>query len=508
MNKEPIYLRKYNLNKIPMEEKEGIMEQIINSQVIRELFSKSSDILVRPVKINQNNITVHIFCVDGLTDAQLVDEAIFRSLALDQYISRYNTEREVMDYLQSGGVYHVFTEEEGDYEQLLKAVLSGNLALIFDQEKKAIIYDIKKFEKRSVSDPTEEGVVKGAKDSFIEVIRMNTALIRRRIRSEYLVIESLSAGKLSKTDMALCYISNIVNMDTVNKIRQTIQSINIDNISTPAFIEEYLIENKKSLFPQIMYSQRPDRISANLSDGRIAIIVDGIPFVYLLPCQLPMLLQSPDDYANHFFIGSALRILRYIAMAITLFLPAFYIAATTYQNQMLPVQLALSTQAAKQNVPFSSASEVLGLLLAFEILIEAGLRLPKAIGTAMSILGGIVVGQSAVAANIVSPLVVVIVSLAGIAGFMMPNQDLSNGIRVIRFLFAFLAAAGGFFGLAVGLILLLTHLCSLDNYGVAYISPFVDIDESNHKDTIFRFPVKYFRKRPQKIVPENRIKQQ
>jgi spore germination protein KA len=483
------------------------MEQVINSKAIKVLFSQSSDILIRPIKINQNNITFHIFCVDGLIDSMLVDESIFQTMLVDPILKEYQTERSVMDYLLSGGSNHVFTTEESDYQLLLKTVLSGNVALIFDSEKKAIVYDIKKFEKRSVSEPTEEGVVKGAKEAFIEVMRTNTALIRRRIRSEHLVIESLTVGKLSKTDMSLCYISNIANLELVEKIKQKIKAIDIDNISTPAFIEEFLIEHKKSLFPQIMYTQRPDRISANLSDGRVALVVDGIPFVYLLPCQLPMLMQSPEDYANHFFVGSALRFIRYLSMIITLFLPAFYIAATTYQNQMLPVQLALSTQQAKENVPFSSSSEVLGLLVAFEILIEAGLRLPKAVGTAMSILGGIVVGQSAVSANLISPLVVVVVSLAGISGFMMPNQDLSSGIRVIRFVFAFLAAAGGFLGLAIGLILIITHLCSIDNYGVAYLSPFVDIDESNHKDTLFRFPVKYFRKRPQAIVPSNRTKQ-
>ena len=483
------------------------MEQIINSIQMKEAFSKSSDILIRPVKINQNNITVSIFCVDGLSDAGLFDEVVLQSLKFDPYLQNCITEKAVMEYFLSGGAYHIFTKEESDFAALLKQVFSGNIAFLFDGEKKAIVYDMKKFEKRSVSEPTEEAVIKGAKDSFIEVMRTNTALIRRRIRSEYLVIESLSAGKLSKTDMSLCYISNIANMDTVNKIKEKIQAIDIDNISTPAFVEEYLIENKKSLFPQIMYTQRPDRISANLSDGRVALVVDGLPFVYLLPCQLAMLMQSPEDYANHFLVGSALRVIRYMAMIITLFLPAFYIAATTYQNQMLPVQMALATQAAKQNVPFSSAAEVLGLLVAFEILIEAGLRLPQAVGTAMSILGGIVVGQAAVTANIVSPLVVVIVALAGIAGFIMPNQDLSSGIRVIRFLFAFLAASAGFFGMAVGVIIFLTHLCSLDNYGIAYLSPFVDVNESNHKDTLFRFPVRYFRKRPHKIAPQNSTKQ-
>ncbi len=483
------------------------MEQVINSQAIKELFSKSVDVTIRPIKINQNDITFHIFCVDGMIDSLETDQAILQSIRSDQYIHQYKTEKAVMDYLLSGGAYHVFTSEESDYQLLLKKVMSGNLALIFDGEQKAIVYDVRKFDKRSISEPTEEGVMKGAKDSFVEAIRSNTAQIRKRIHSEYLVIESLTAGKVSKTDLALCYISNIANMDTVNKIREKIQAIDIDNISTPAFIEEYLMENPKSLFPQIMYTQRPDRISANLTDGRVALIVDGIPFVYLLPCQLVMLMQSPEDYASHYIIGSSLRVIRYLAMIVTLFLPAFYIAATTYQNQMLPVKLALSTQAAKQNVPFSSSTEVLGLLIAFEILIEAGLRLPKTVGTAMSILGGLVVGQSAVTANLVSPLVVVVVALAGIAGFVMPNQDLSSGIRVIRFVFALLAAVGGFLGLVVGLIVLLTHLCSMDNYGVAYLSPFVDIDESNHKDTIFRFPIRYFNKRSPKIAPKNRIKQ-
>lgn len=483
------------------------MEQKINSKAIKELFSKSGDVLVRPIKINQNDITFHIFCVDGLVNTMQVDEGILQTLIMDRFIQEFKTERAVMDYLLSGGAYHVFTSEESDYQLLIKYVLSGMVAFLFDKEQKAIVYDVRMFDKRSVSEPTEEGVIKGAKDSFIEVMRTNTALIRRRIRSEYLVMESLTVGKVSKTDLTLCYISNIANMDTVNKIREKIKAIEIDNISTPAFIEEYLIENKKSLFPQIMYSQRPDRISANLSDGRIALVVDGIPFVYLLPCQLVMLMQSPEDYANHFFVGSSLRVIRYIAMIVTLFLPAFYIAATTYQNQMLPVQLALSTQSAKQNVPFSSSTEVLGLLISFEILIEAGLRLPKSVGTAMSILGGIVVGQAAVSASIVSPLVVVVVSLAGIAGFIMPNQDLSSGIRVVRFVFALLAAVGGFLGLTIGLIIVLTHLCSLDNYGMAYLSPFVDVNESNNKDTFLRFPIAFFRRRTKKLAPENQIKQ-
>lgn len=488
-------------------EKRMTMDNIINSQVIKEFFSASGDIQLRPIVINQSNIKTHIFAVDGLINTQLIDEVILKSFKFDPYLANCKTERELMDYLLEGGAYHVYTIEESDYKQMVTYVLSGMVAFIFDNEQKAIVYDARAFDKRSVQAPEDEGVVKGAKDSFIEVMRTNTALIRRRVRSEHLVMEPLTVGKLSKTDITLTYISDIVDLNLVEKIRDRINQIDIDNISAPAFIEEYLIDNKNSIFPQIMYTERPDRVAANLTDGRIALVIDGQPMVYILPCQLPMLLQSPEDYADHYIIGSFFRGIRYLSMVLTMILPAFYIAATTYQSQMLPVELALSTQAAKLNVPFSSSAEVLGMLIIFEILIEAGLRLPKAVGTAMSILGGIVVGQSAVSANLVSPAVVVIVSLAGIAGFVIPNHDLGNSIRIIRFGFGVIASLGGFFGLAIGMILLLVHLCSLNNYGTAYLSPFVDVDKRNHRDTLFRFPIRFFTKRQEDIVPNNLTKQ-
>jgi hypothetical protein len=482
------------------------MDHKINSEAIKQVFADSADVVKRPIHIGHGKLTAYLFGVDGLMDSLMLDTCILLPVSMDGRINTCKTEREVMDYLMEGGAYHAFASEVEDYQLLLRYIISGMAALVFDQEQKALVFDVRTFDKRSVSEPSDEGVMKGAKDSFIEVMRTNTVLIRRRIRSQYLVIEQLNAGKVSQTDISLVYLSNIADMNTVKRIRETIQNMDLDNISTPAFIEEFLTDNQSSLFPQIMYTQRPDRASANLSEGRIAVIVDGIPFVYFLPCQLAMLMQSPEDYANHFLVSSSLRLIRYLSMIVTLFLPAFYIAATTYQNQMLPVELALSIQQAKQNVPFSSAVEVMGLLISFEILIEAGLRLPKTVGTAMSILGGLVVGQAAVSANLISPAVVVIVALAGIAGFVLPNQDLSSGVRVIRFMMALLAAILGFFGMVAGLILLVTHLCSLDNYGIAYLSPFVDIDTANHKDTLFRFPVKYFIKRPKELVSKNRTK--
>ena len=489
------------------------MTREINSSYFKHQFEKSGDVLVRPIKIrNESKLNIYIFCVDGLTNSGLLDETILRPISLDINIRQCKNESEVLSYLLEGGAYHAFASETEDVELVLKAVMSGMAALIFDQAKKAIIFDVRGFDKRSLQEPQEEGVMKGAKDCFIEVMRSNTALVRRRIRSEYLVMEQIVIGKLSKTDLTIVYQSNVTDMQLVDKLKKSLNSIEIDNIAAPAFVEEFIIDNRRSIFPQAMYTQRPDRFASNISDGRIGLIIDGIPFAYILPCQLSILMQSPEDYAVNYLVSSSLRILRYMAMILTLFLPAFYICVTTFQNQMLPVDLALSIQNAKVNVPFPSFIEVLGLLIAFEILIESGLRLPKTIGQAMSIVGGLVVGQAAVAANIISPAVVIIVALTGIAGFTLSNQDLSNAVRAIRFGLALLASVAGFFGLIVGVIWLLIHLCSMENYGVAYLSPFVDCDYGNnsmlkYKDVLFRFPVRNYKFRPDKIADQNPRKQ-
>jgi hypothetical protein len=484
------------------------MDNTINLPYLKELFSKSKDVLIRPIKINSKyNITIYLFCVDGLLNTYVLDETILCPLSLDEELKECRDEDAVFHSLLEGSAYHAFASEMKDINKVMQFVLSGMAALIFENEKKAILFDVRAFDKRSLQEPSEEGVMKGAKDSFIEVLRTNTAQIRRRIKSQYLVVEQISVGKISKTDIAIVYLSNICQMDLVDKLRTKLLSIEIDNISTPAFIEEFIEDNRKSVFPQVMYTQRPDRCSANISDGRIALVVDGIPFVYILPCELPMLMQSPEDYGENYIVGSALRMLRYITLILTLLLPAFYISVTTFHNQMLPVQWVLSIQESKLNVPFASFIEVLGLLLAFELLIEAGLRLPKTIGQAMSIVGGLVVGQAAVEANIISPAVVIIVSLTGIAGFTLANQDLSNAIRILRFGLGILASFSGFFGMTVGIIFILIHLCSLDNYGVAYLSPFVDCKQIDLKDTFLRFPIRNFKKRPAFISEEKAQKQ-
>lgn len=485
------------------------MENIIDSNVLKNLYAKSTDVLIRPIEITgQNSLTVSLFCVDGLVNSQVLDLTILKPIATEEGPKLCKTQMELADYLLNrGGGYHAFASFITDFNQLNTMVMSGMCAVILDDIQAAVVYDVRTFDKRSVSEPSEEGTMKGAKDSFIEVLRSNTALIRRRIRSPHLTIEQMYIGRLSQTDVALVYMNNICDMELVNKIRKKLKAIDIDNICAASFIEEFISENRNSLMPQVMYTQRPDRCCSNLTDGRIVLVVDGIPYVYVLPCQFPMLLQSTEDYSESFLAGSALRCLRYITLLISLLLPAFYIAVTTFHVHLLPLPMLLSIQKAKINVPFTSCLEVLGLLLAFEILIEAGLRLPKNIGSAMSIVGGLVVGQAAVAANVISPVVVIVIALAGIAGFTVPNQDLSIALRVARFALALLASFAGFYGLMIGFLFIITHVCSLDNFGVPYMSPFVETIKADLQDTILRYPVNDFKYRPEGIAPQNKRKQ-
>ena len=485
------------------------MENRIDSTAIKRLYAKSTDVLIRPIEIHgENFLTISIFCVDGLVNSQVLDLTILKPIATDKIVKQCKNEMELADYLlNQGGGHHAFGSFVTDFNQLNTMVMSGMAAILFDELQAAVVYDVRTVDKRSISEPSEESTMKGSKDSFIEVLRTNTALIRRRIRSPHLTIEQMYVGRLSRTDVALCYMNNVCDLNLVEKIRKKIQAIDIDNISAASFIEEFISENRNSLMPQVMYTERPDRCCSNITDGRIVLVVDGIPFVYILPCQFPMLLQSSEDYSESYLAGSALRCLRYITMLVSLFLPAFYIAVTTFHSQLLPLQMLLSIQKSKINVPFSSCIEVLGLLFSFEILIEAGLRLPKNIGSAMSIVGGLVVGQAAVSANIISPVVVIIIALAGIAGFTIPNQDLSIALRISRFGLAILASFAGFYGLMIGFLFLVTHLCSLDNCGLAYMSPFVDTIKADLQDTLMRYPVEDFKYRPEGIAPQNKRKQ-
>ena len=305
-----------------------------------------------------------------------------------------------------------------------------------------LAYAVATEEKRSVSTPENEPSIKGAKDSFVESVRTNTSLVRRRLRAPELKIFETIVGRQSITPVDVLYLQGLTNPDLVEEVKQRVQAIDTDELFETAALEEQIVDDVETAFPMLSYTERPDRFCAGLVEGRVGVIVDG------------------------------LAVLRYVCMLASLFLPAVYVAAVNFHPEMLPARLAWSISEAKANVPFSTVFEVLILLLAFEVVQEAGLRLPGAIGQTVSILGGLVVGSAAVEAQIVSPVVLIVVAIAGIAGYTVPTQDVSGALRIWRFALAIAASLGGLFAVVAVASVLVIRLAQLESFGVPYLTPF------------------------------------
>ena len=460
----------------------------LNTIGIRRIFKESKDIIFRKVFINdEESLPVTVVFVDGLADQQLISDYILKPLAQDSKFSEVANLKDVIRLIESGTVYFSSQKKRYSINDVISDVLKGNAALIFDRENTAFTFDTKGYEKRSITEPTGENVIKGAKDSFVENLRTNTATVRQKIKTHDLIIDETEVGKKSKTTVAIVYIDGLNNKHIVEEAKR-IEKIETDGVLSSGVIEENIVDKRNSPFPQVIYTERPDKFCANIIEGRVGIIIDGLPVTFIVPATFDMFLQAPEDYSQNFIVSSSIRLLRYILTFITLFLPGFYVSVTSFHHEMIPTELALAISASKEGVPFPSFIEVIFMLIAFEVLIEAGLRLPKNIGQAVSIVGAVVVGQAAVDARFVSPSVVVVISITAIASFTMPNQDFSNALRLWRAVFVLMSSAIGLFGLSIGGIMLLNHLSSIEIYGVPYLSPFAGRESEKIQNTIFRLP--------------------
>ena len=363
-------------------------------------------------------------------------------------------------------------------------------------------------EKRSISAPANETVLKGARDSFVESVRTNTSIVRRHLKAPELRIREERVGRQSATLVDVLYLEGLTNPQLAEELLEQLRDIDIDGVFATGNIEEYIVPAARTPFPLVQYTERSDRFCAGLTQGRVGLLIDGIPLGYLTPAVLGNFLQTPQDKSSGWLLATTLTLLRYLCMLLTLFLPALYVAMVTFHQEMIPTRLALSIIAAKENVPFRSGFEVIVLLLAFEILQEAGLRLPQSIGQTVSIIGGLVVGSAAVEAKIVSPAVLIVVAIAGIAGYTMPSQELSGALRLWRFLLALLAGAAGLFGAVMGGAALIVHLAGLESFGVPYLTPFaVSAGKEAREHVFLRRPLPQVKDRPPALHPLNRRKQ-
>ena len=443
--------------------------QPLSADGLQAVYRENGDFRRRIVWAGGRELT--LCYIEGLVRLERVSDYVLRPLAQDGRLVGADG-AELPDLLQKSVLYNVVTQACQSMDKLA-ADLTMGWCVLFLPGGQALELFVGAEDRRSVSEPNNEPVAKGARDSFVENLRANTAMVRRRVRVPELRMREYTVGRQSLTPVDVLWMEGIADPDTVERVKTCIDGMNIDGIRTTGDLEEYLSDRADTPFPQTFATQRPDRFCGGLLAGRVGVLCEGQSVGWLLPGTIDCFFGAMQDRTGGWMMATALRLLRYVCMFITLLLPGLYVALVTFQPEVIPVKLAQSIVRAKQEVPFSTLFEVLIMLLAFEVLQEAGLRLPGPVGQTVSILGGLVVGSAAVEAKIVSPAVLIAVAIAGIAGYTVPAQDFANALRLWRFLLTLAAGVGGLAGLVLACAVLLRHLSGLESFGVPYLTPFV-----------------------------------
>ena len=436
---------------------------------VQACFQDTADLNTRQIAVGGQ--TLELLFLDGLTSGGDIAEQVLKPL---MEAVAPGSMQEVLTQAERAKVYCAVAERTQSPAQTADRLLHGYCAVVFPGVDAALCFETKTSVRRGPSAPESENTAKGAKDAFTETMRINTSLLRRHLRTPKLRLRQMRVGARSNTSVTICWLDGLTAPEFARRMERRLAAIDIDGMLTPASVEEYVTGSRATAFPLLQYTERPDTFCQGLLGGQIGLLVDGLPLGYLAPVNIGILMKSTEDRTVDFISASCLRVLRYAALVMALILPGLYVAMATYHQQMLPTKLLLAIIEAKENVPFDTVFEVLGLLAAFELLQEAGLHLPQAIGTAVSIIGGLVVGTTAVDAGLVSPAALIVTASSGICGFTLPSRDLSNAVRVWRFGFVLLAGLGGLFALTAGGFALLAHLAGLENLGVSYLAPFSD----------------------------------
>ena len=412
--------------------------------------------------------------LDGLVSSDAVSEDVLRPLAADSRLGEAPDALSCAARMERGAVWACAAKRRTELSALVQDLLNGCCAVLFDGAGVAVTFEVRANNDRTISPPTVEKSVKGGKDAFVETLRTDTALVRRRIRTPALKIVQTTVGRRSRTAVAALYLEGVADPQIVAELRRRLDRIDIDGVTAAGNLEAYLVDRPLSPFPQLLHTERADKFAAELLAGRVGLLAEGLPMGFLLPATLPQFLKVAEDRAQHFLVATGLTLLRWLSTTISLLFPALFVAVCMYHQEMIPTKLLSSMIEAKQDVPFSVAFEVLTMLVAFALLMEASVRLPDPVGGAVNIIGALIVGQSAVEARIVSPISVIVVATAAICGFTQPSRDLGAALRIIRIGMVFLAIGLGLFGIAAGSAALVWYLCSLESFGVPYVSPLAE----------------------------------
>ncbi|PKR83864.1 spore germination protein [Heyndrickxia camelliae] len=474
-----------------------------NLKILRNITGNSSDIIIRRLMIEAIHRQGAIVYLDGLVNTDIISESLMESLIHEKSVMNEYSKANLLQIIQEKIITVGDIKTVRQLDELFHHLLSGEAIILIDGFDTALSASTRGGEIRQVQEPSTELTVRGPRDGFTESIRTNTALVRRRIKNPNLWLESMKIGKVTKTDVNIMYIHGIADEAVVSEVRNRLKKIDIDSILESGYIEQFIEDKTFTIFPTIYHSERPDVIAANILEGRVAIFVDGTPFVMVAPALFIQFFQAAEDYYSRSDISTAIRFLRVIVFFISLIGPATYVAVTTFHQEMIPTLLVITITAQREAVPFPAIIEAIIMEVTFEILREAGLRLPRPIGQAVSIVGALVIGQAAVQAGLVSPAMVIVVSITAIASFATPSFAIAISARLIRFIIMLLAAVLGFYGVMIGLIWMAIHLCSLRSFGVPYMSPVAPLIRKNLLDTVIRAPIWLMKERPRLISQKN-----
>lgn len=472
-------------------------------EIIKKEYGNSSDLVFRKIKI-KNKQLMYVYLESVSSDDKVSD---FLMKDVSDYVK--NKKLNLFDNLFTSlenSIYNSHLSIETNMDDIYYKLSSGYTVIFIDENDKAISIETKAQLDRGVVESTSETIVRGPKDSFTENNATNIGLIRKRIKTNKLWFKETIVGRKTKTKVTISYLEDVVDLKKVKHIEKIIKKIDIDGIIDSGYIREFLVKNNPSAFPKIKSTERPDLACTSLLEGKIVILVENTPFVLITPSVLVDFLHTSEDYFQKTSNINITRLLRFIAFILTIITPAFYIAVTTFNQEMIPNELLISLAIQQNGVPFPTAFEVVIMIITFEILRESDLRIPSSMGAAISIVGALVLGEAAVSAGIVSPIVIIVVAITSICGLLFTDVDFVNAIRLWRFIFIIFAVLAGTIGIVLAMIFFITKLASISTDEVPYLVPFSPLHIKELKDAIIRFPITKLKSRPNYLAPKNQTK--
>jgi len=496
---QTLEIKKVTINKNFIDE----LEQIISNS-----FGQTSDLRNEIIKVAE--LDGKIFYLESAIDQNELQKILFNketsSAHLPATFDKQSEEaiKEICNQLFGGGIYK-FIQTSDD---VINSMLEGYIVMAIKAFPKFIAINIPINNSRSIVEPTSQTVIRGPKDGFIEEVVMNLSLIRKRIKNPNLRFEEFIIGNDTKTRVIIGYMNDIANKKMIEEVRRRLDKINVSSIFESGNIEELIGDKSFSIFPLALNTERPDTVASHLIEGKICIIVDGSPFALIVPAVFTDFFASAEDYYHHYTIASFLRIIRYVSFMIVLIVPATYVGVLTYHQELIPTYLLINIIAQREGVPFPAVVEVMIMELTFEILREAGIRMPRAVGQTVSIVGALVIGQAAAQAGLISNIMVIIVAITATANFVAPVYSLSSATRILRLILIPIASFLGLYGVLLGLIVMVAHLASLRSFGVPYLAPIAPFSIKDQRDVMIRLPYWALNRRPSYLQTKDQKKQQ